>query len=67
MYDSSIAGIRSNLEIFAESARRLQNIEKADLPGESVTMMTAETGVAANIAVLRASLEASRYVIDILA
>jgi hypothetical protein len=67
MYDYSIAGIRSNLELFARSAEKLQNVEKAAPARETANMVIAEKGVAANTVALRSAMEMSRYVLDILA
>lgn len=65
MDDSSISGIRSNLDLFAQSARQLENIDKADLPTETAKMMVAEKAVEANVQVLRDSSKMSRYLVDI--
>ncbi len=65
MYDNSISGIRSNLDAFAQSAKQLQNIDKADVTTETAKMMVSEKAVEANIQVLRTSSKMSRYLVDI--
>ena len=67
MYSDSIQGIRSGLDAFSQSAQKLQRIEKADLPRETVKMMVAEKTVRANALALRTASSLTRDVIDILA
>lgn len=67
MYSDSIQGIRSGLDAFSQSAQKLQRIETADLPRETVKMMVAEKTVRANALALRTASSLTRDVIDILA
>ncbi|MFH2055050.1 MAG: hypothetical protein ABIJ61_03750 [bacterium] len=67
MFSNSIQGINSALAAFNRSAERLIDIEKVDLPAETVNMIIAEHSVAANTVALRTSLTLGREIIDPLA
>ena len=66
MFDSSIAGIRVNLEAFSRAAKALQNSESADLAAEMTALTISQKAVRANIEALRATQDASRRVIDLI-
>ena len=61
------AGIAGATDRFAASAVRTARDPMADLPGEMVERMTAETAFKANVAVLKSADEMYGSLLDILA
>ncbi len=67
MYTHSIQGIRHHVEMMSRHARKLEDIEKADLPGDIVAMMIAKQGVGANVGALKTALSMQDSILDLLA
>ncbi len=67
MFNASVQGIHDNLVMFYNHARKMQNIEKADLARDTVGMIIAEKGVGANVAALKAANKMYDNILDILA
>lgn len=66
MFDSSINGIRSGLDMANRAAQNIARFETSDV-SDQVDLMVAEAAVRANVVALRTTLEMSEHVIDLLA
>ncbi|MGB5106410.1 MAG: hypothetical protein WBP29_07180 [Candidatus Zixiibacteriota bacterium] len=66
MFDSSINGIRSGLDMANRAAQNMARFETAEV-SDQVDLMIAEVTVKANVIALRTSLEMSEHLIDLLA
>ena len=67
MFDSSIQGIRTNLERLSQVAVHLQEVETSDLPRDAVEMIRAQRATEASIATLGISCALHTHLIDLLA
>lgn len=67
MYVHSIAGIHRGLDLLDRAARRIADFENSDPARDQVDLIVGEHAVKANVAALKAQIDAGGALLDIFA